>query len=234
MFSLQLHYTQVSFNLESHTFVLETQALDPEGMCKGANERSEIIEAFQDNVDKEARQAGPIYCDTLNGKIIGFPGSVTQLSDLVEFKNKFMARAEMNIMAISVNGKSYAKNFMWPRLEFTKENLDIYEIESEKIIETDREVLERFSKVKRSYQSREELCYIMTTKNEEGMENKPQSSFKTEMCTRLGNWWTVCKFERKIALSLSGLCDILPCRTCQGFIRQIRNVHWNDWVEDII
>ena len=99
--------------------MLEIQALDPEGMCKGANERSEIIEAFQDNVDKEARQAGQNYCDTLNGKIIGFPGSVTQLSDLVEFKNKFMATAEMNIMAISVNGKSYAKNVMWPRLEFT-------------------------------------------------------------------------------------------------------------------
>ena len=50
----------------------------------------------------------------------------------------------------------------------------------------------------------------MTTKNEDGMENSPQSSFITVTLTRLGNWWTVYKFERKIALSLSGLCDASP------------------------
>ena len=40
------------------------------------------------------------------------------------------------------------------------------------------------------------------------METK--SSFTTQICNRLGNWWTVCKFNKKIAVSLSGLCDAAP------------------------
>ena len=36
--------------------------------------------------------------------------------------------------------------------------------------------------------------------------SEPEVSFTTELCNRFGDWWTVCKFYKKVAVSLSGLC----------------------------
>ena len=50
----------------------------------------------------------------------------------------------------------------------------------------------------------------MTTaeaQNATDSQTKVEHSFKTEMCNRFGNWWTVCKFSKKVVISLSGLCE---------------------------
>ena len=182
-------------------------------MCRDVNKTDIILEAFQDNIDKEANNAGSIFCDTMNGKMISFPESMNQLSDIIDYKTKVMVQANLDEMAIAVNAKSYSVNPPKPEIGFPEGYLDIYEIGTDRLIMAEDEVLESLSKVHNSYQSREELCYIMTTKLSNGQldnQPKPKSSFTTQMCNRFGGWWTVCKFHKKSSVSLTGLCDTSP------------------------
>ena len=55
MFSLQLHYEEVTFKLENPNLLLAAQTLSVTGMCQALNKTDIIIEAFQDNIDKEAK-----------------------------------------------------------------------------------------------------------------------------------------------------------------------------------
>ena len=212
MFSLQLDYTKVLFNLATATFVIETQALNPENMCVDQNKITIQMEAFQDDVLKQAREADSIYCETLNGKMVGFPESEAELKGLSKFKHDMMIRSGLDSMAITVNGKSYSKSLVWPKLEYSEDNIEVYEIESEKLINSQLTDLDVFSKIRNSYQSREELCYILTSQLAGGDETT-KSSFSTETCSRLGDWWTICRFQRKVSVSLSGLCEASPVDT---------------------
>ena len=193
---------------------LSSQALSVDGMCKAVNKTGTILEAFQDNIDKEAKNAGSIFCDTMNGRMISFPETLSQLSEIIDYESEIMANANLDVLAAAVNAKSYSVNPPKPEIGFPEGYLDIYEIGTDRLIVADDEVLESLSKVKNSYQSREELCYIMTTtlSNDEDESNnsEPLTSFTTQMCNRFGNWWTVCKFNRKISVSLAGLCESSP------------------------
>ena len=208
MFSLQFHYAQVIFKLKNPNIFLAAQALSVDGMCREVNKTETILEAFQDNIDKEAKNAGSIFCDTMNGRMISFPESMNDLTAIVDYKTKVMAQANLNVMEVAVNAKSYSVNLPKPEIGFPEGYLDIYEIGTDRLIEADDQVLEYLSTVHNSYQSREELCYIMTSTL--GEDTTPESSFTTQMCNRFGSWWTVCKFTRKISVALKGLCDSSP------------------------
>ena len=78
------------------------------GMCRDVNKTIVNMEAFQDNIDKAVKNAGAIFCDTLNGEIIGFPKTETKLSDLKGYKSKVLEQTELENMAIIVNAKSYS------------------------------------------------------------------------------------------------------------------------------
>ena len=184
---------------------MEAQALTVDGMCRDVNKKADNLEVFQDNIDKAVSNAGSIFCDTLNGKIIGFPETVTQLSVLKDYKSKVLDQTGIDGMAVAVNAKSYSVNFPKPEMGYPKGFLDIYELGSERMIKPEEKVLETMSKVRNSYQSKEELCYIMTTSTIKPTEKETKTSFTTQMCNRFGSWWTLCKFDEKIAVSLSGL-----------------------------
>ena len=65
-----------------------------DGMCRDVNKTNVLLEAFQDNIDKEAKNAGSIFCDTLNGKMISFPESMNQLSEIINYKTKLMEKLQ--------------------------------------------------------------------------------------------------------------------------------------------
>ena len=60
-------------------------------LCKGTTTNTQILETFQDNMDKEVKAAGPIFCEPLNGKLIGFPETMDEFKEILDFKTKFMS-----------------------------------------------------------------------------------------------------------------------------------------------
>ena len=89
--------------------LMEVQALTVDGMCRDVNKKTDNLEVFQDNIDKAVSNAGPIFCDKLNGKIISFPETFTQLSALNalnamnDYKSKVLDQTGIDGMAVAVN-----------------------------------------------------------------------------------------------------------------------------------
>ena len=187
------------------------EALPVEGLCSDTIKESVKLEVFQDNAVKEAKNAGTIFCDTLNGQPIGFPEDISSFSFLSDYIYEIMLLKSLDSLDITVHAKSFSKNLPWPTLKFSGSKSNLYELGSERIIQPKQEVMNLLSRVNNAYQAEMELCYIMTNKLRlQDNEKVFKSSFHTEICQRSGNWWTVCRFQRKIALSLSGLCDASP------------------------
>ena len=197
------HYDKVKMNLETPNIELSAKTVD--GMCKNTKQNGLILESFQDNLDLEAKFAGQTFCETLNGKMIGLPEYIAEFSELKSWTQQMLGHTNSNTADVPLNAKSYSANLQRPEMGSHQGYLDIYEIGTERLITPDTMVMNILSKVRSSFQSREELCYIMNIdKREVTPSNK--SYFSTQMCGKLGNWWTICKFERKISIGLSGLC----------------------------
>ena len=81
MFSLYHHYENVQFNFGTQNIVFTTDAVSLDEICLNDMEKQGdvILEAFQDNTGMQADQAGNIFCDTLNCKMIGFLQQKIQL-----------------------------------------------------------------------------------------------------------------------------------------------------------
>ena len=97
-------------------------------MCRNVNKKYLKLEAFQDNIDKEAKHAGSIFCDTLNGKMLGFPNTMTELSDIIDYKEELMALTSLDDLEITINSKSYSQENPWPEIEYSEGYLDMYEM----------------------------------------------------------------------------------------------------------
>ena len=206
MFSMTLNFTEIAFNLNTSNILMEASAVDIDGVCKTPGSKYMKLEAFEDNVGKRAKDADLLFCAPLNGEMVGFPESKSGLSDLIDYKNKLMTMIGIDELEFIVNGKSYSTFSTWPKIEFSSRTIEIYEMDTEKLINADENAMKIISKLWNSYQSKSELCYIMTSKqSKDGRGSKIK--FKTEICSRTGSWWTVCRFDKKIAVRLSGLCE---------------------------
>ena len=62
-------------------------------MCKSSGGNKKIMEAFQDNMKKEAIDAGPIFCESLNGKLLEIPETLEELC-------KFCSSAKVEICSL--------------------------------------------------------------------------------------------------------------------------------------
>ena len=194
MFSLHLNHDQVKFNIKTTEVLFAAHAWSLDGICTEVNKNEVVLEAFQDNTIIEARQAGHIFCDTLNGKMISFPESMTELSELKDYALDLHALANLSTLAIPLNAKSYSAIAQRPEMGSSKDYMDIFEIGSDMQVKPESKVLDSLHKGQNSYQSKQELCRIMTSKttqseNEDKLEQK--SSIRAELSNRLGNWWTV-------------------------------------------
>ena len=108
MFSLALNYTDVTFNLGTPNILMEARALTIDGVCKTPGSKYVKLEAFQDNIGKRAKEAAFLFCESLNGEIVGFPESYSELSHINDYKSKLMNTIGVDEMEIIVNGKSYS------------------------------------------------------------------------------------------------------------------------------
>ena len=180
-------------------------------MCKGKTGKTKIVEVFQDNIDKEVRDAGPIFCEPLNGKLVDFPATLEEYEEMNAFQISNLRKASLNELAMTVNARSFAIVLEKPFVSEFKEKYAILDMQSSNVLEPMEEVLDYISEKQGSYQTKEELCYIMTTTLDENMTETANSSiFTNEMCGRFGGWWTVCQFDRPIFISLAGLCSGTP------------------------
>ena len=200
--TLQLQITNFNLNFVGQKW---------NSLCKGSTNNNNIVEAFQDNIGNEAKAAGQIFCDTLNGKILRFPESIEQLKEIQNFKMNFMRKKKMNEMSIALNAKSFTSTGVKPYIQVSRVPKDLLDITTSEKINASKDVLKYIVVSTETFQSKEELCYIMTTAitaNNPGNINS--SVFTTEMCNINGNWWTACTFERPIFVSVSGLCNASP------------------------
>ena len=113
MFSLQIDYDQVKFNLET---AFSVTALSANEICDDINKKDLYLEAFQDNIDEKAKHTGFSFCNTLNGNMVSFPESMIQLSELEEYAVGLMDLVNLDSISITINAKSYSVDF--PRHNF--------------------------------------------------------------------------------------------------------------------
>ena len=177
-------------------------------MCKNKLKNEKIIEAFQDNLDKKAKDSSSIFCESLNGKLINFPTTMDELEATNSFLHSLIKKKNKKDISITVNGMSYANVREDPYMRhFNGAETDILDIKTSRILKPTKEVLNFISVKREYYNTRVELCYIMTTHIK---ENTIESKFTNKICDGFGDWWTVCQFEKPIFVSLGGLCNVSP------------------------
>ena len=123
--------------------------------------------------------------------MISFPESMNDLSELKDYALDLHALANLSTLAIPLNAKSYSAIAQRPDMGSSKDYMDIFEIGSDMQVKPESKVLDSMHKGRNSYQSKQELCYIMTsttTQSEDEETSKQKSSIRAELCNRLGNW----------------------------------------------
>ena len=211
LYSQNMELDVITLQLQNKNFKLSIKGQKWNNLCKGGKDNSKIVEAFQDNIDKEAKAAGPIFCETLNGKIIEFPESIESFKEIHDYQISLLRKKKMSEMSITVNAKSFASTGIKPYIQTSRGSKELLDMFTSKQIKTSREVLDFISLNTETYQSKEELCYIFTTTSNANFTGSLNSSFfTTQMCNRYGSWWTACQFEKPIFMSVSGLCNVSP------------------------
>ena len=175
MFFLHLNHDQVKFNFKTTEVLFAAYAWSLDGICTNVNKNEVALEAFQDNTNMEAAQAGHVFCDTLNGKIISFPESMTELSELKDYALELHTLANISTLAIPLNAKSYSAIAQRREMGSSKEFMDIFEIGSDIQVKPGSKVLDSMHKGRNSYQSKQELCYIMKVQPPKMKKKKHQS-----------------------------------------------------------
>ena len=211
MFSLKRDFQDLKIQLGDQNLKIKISSILPNSLCRNNAKEGKVFEAFNDNVDKEAKHAGNIFCDTLNGKLARFPVSHSEFKSLLDYKTRLMKTLNIPSISTPVSAKTYSIQPKRPSIGYPDGGyLDILDLASEIPINPDEKVRKSLSKDHFSYQSREELCYFMESKKDEYPPkgfNSEKSWFITEMCSRNIGGWTVCEFKENIIISLSGLCE---------------------------
>ena len=207
-----MSFDRIKLQLQNTNFQLAVMGQKWDGMCKSNTNNKRIIEAFQDNMEKKAKAAGSIFCEPLNGKFLEFPVTLNELSEIRDFQTGIIRKKSLKEMQITLNAKSFASTGVKPYISQSVGGpAEIADIGSFKLLHPSEEVLDFVLPEQVSYQSREELCYIMTTTiNENFTDNMSSSFFTKEICNSYGSWWTACQFEKPIFISLAGLCSNSP------------------------
>ena len=98
---------------------------------------------------------------------------------------------------------------------------ELLNIKTSNLIEPNKEVLGLISTKKYLYQGLKELCYIMTTTlGDDSTVGNISSLFTNQLCNNLGDWWTVCEFEKPVFISLAGLCNDSPVDRIYSLVEQ--------------
>ena len=211
---MKRNFQDLKLQLSDKSLGIRIGSVDPTSLCESTKTIGKVFEAFNDNVKKEARDAGKIFCESLNGNLARFPESYDDFKSLLDYKTQIMRKLDIKSLTTPVSAKSYSIKPEVPNIGYPSGGyLDIYDLITENPINPDEKVQKSISKDHYSYQSREELCYLMDSKKDEYPPagfNSEKSWFVTQMCSRNIDGWTVCEFKQTIFISLSGLCEGSP------------------------
>ena len=190
-------------------------------LCKSKGSNSRIMEAFQDQMDKEAKAANSIFCEPLNGHLVDFPKTMDEYKEIYDFQISTMKRKTLNEMSITLDARTFAVIAEKPDIiKFDGRKSNLSEIGLSSKINPVTEVMNFISKAQKSYQTKEELCFILTTTlYENSTESLNNSILTNQMCNTYGDWWTVCQFDKPISLSLAGLCSDSPVDLIYSLVR---------------
>ena len=181
-------------------------------LCKSKIESKNIFEAFQDKMDKEAKAAGKIFCEPLNGDLVEFPETFEELEYIIDFQIKMLSIINSPQISITLNAKSFTTVQDDTNLsQFNGRSTDLFDIKTSKLIKPTKEVLGYLTAKPKLYQTKEELCYILTTTVKDNTtEILSNSSLTVDFCDGFGPWWTLCQFQKPVFVSLAGLCNDSP------------------------
>ena len=118
----------------------------------------------------------------------------------------------------AINAKSYSVVPQKPDIGYPPNGRfeEIFDLEDKKKLHPDAKVVSAIAKDHHSYQSNEELCYMMRVNSNwppKGFLQEPVH-FVLQRCSRRVSMISVgCMFQRKIFLKVSGLCNFSPVDT---------------------
>ena len=92
MYSSTISFDRIKLQLQNVNFQLAVLGQKWDSLCKSKSGNKRIIEAFQDNMDKEARTAGSIFCEPLNGKLLGFPVTINEFKEIQNFQTTIIKK----------------------------------------------------------------------------------------------------------------------------------------------
>ena len=194
--------------------IIKVLPVKKDSMCDSSTKIDTVYEAFMDNSEKQVVSAGEIFCETLNGKLVRFPETPNEYEKLKLYLTQLIEAKDINSATTPVVAKSYSVLPSKPDIGIPKEGfLDIFDTDTDAPIQPEEGIQSLIRKEKTSYQSREELCYLMKVKKHNKSDSGPNSTvaeFFTDLCSKFVSGWTVCEFKKSISLTLKGLCSGSP------------------------
>ena len=67
---------------------IQISSIGASSLCRSTESTGKLFEAFNDNVNKQARNAGKIFCNSLNGNLAKFPTSYEDFQSLLSCSTK--------------------------------------------------------------------------------------------------------------------------------------------------
>ena len=170
----------------------------------------DFLETFIDNYDGfiSSEDTGPVYCDTLNGKLVPVPETMEDYRRLRSYADTYFAKKKHNSLVFMTGGYTFSPEVTYPDLGYPPGGYyqEIRELKTGRLFTPSEEVKRTtlYFKEHMAYQKVEKLCLML------GYHNNPTHEAVWQNCKEAwgGNPHKVCLFERQILVKLAGLCSI--------------------------
>ena len=145
-----------------------------------------IFETFKDHKREESviHKFGEVFCDTLNGKLAGFPKTYKEFEILLNAAQHYLALKE--IWAINIAVSAYVNTIVptRPYVGYPPNGsyTEVYALETETLVEAEESVMETLGVEHATYQSVDKLCLVMWA-NQKGASDGPRDGgFNFQRC----------------------------------------------------
>ena len=205
LFNYNKDYEMLELN-SGESVTISTAAVDEKNFCKNSSEY--IYEGFKDHYNQEAIMEihGPVFCDSLNGKLVGFPetlSDVKKIRDYIEKYRKIKGSAAFNV---AFNAYVFSSTPGKPKFGYPPGGYytEFFEIGTDRKINYSPDIKQYFQKEGIMYQQRQKLC-VVTGIGLWGF----WVMFERCNANKIGTH-SICVFKKKIVVKLSGLCSKSP------------------------
>ena len=175
-----------------------------------------IYEIFRDHYNEGflMNQMGPIFCSTLNGRLIGFPETYEQFQEIISYAQDFMAK---KVYKYTYNGKNYlgGMNIAISAYSMTKtpskpflyypENgyLDeVFDYTTGRLLNIDDRVRTTLTKECCGFQRKEKVCKMLWAGQEGDKGYDRDHGFGSQICAsgEGPGFHAICVFSKKVAV----------------------------------